>query len=80
MAAVRRGPQDGSRMGCLLLRAGIAVTYSPQSPRRTQRLFWVVIHPNHLCALGGLGGEYFPRPPIDAPPCVFTVVTRVGVP
>ena len=36
--------------------------YSPQSPRRTQRLFWVVIHPNHLCALGGLGGEYFPRP------------------
>ncbi len=32
------------------------------SPQRPQRLFWVVIHPNHLCALGGLGGEYFPRP------------------
>jgi hypothetical protein len=46
----------------LLLWAGIAVTYSPQSPRRTQRLFWVVIHPKHLCALGGLGGEYFSRP------------------
>ncbi len=48
----------------------------PMSTRRSQRsciihrrarrarrgLFWKVIHPNHLCALGGLGGDYFARP------------------
>ena len=25
-------------------------------------LFWRVIHPNLLCALGGLCGDYFPQP------------------
>ncbi len=49
---------NGTRRLRLVLRAGIGVTYSPQSPQRTQRLFWVVIHPNHLCALGGLCGEH----------------------
>ena len=47
---------------------------SPQSPQRTQRLFWVVIHPNHLCALGGLCGEYFPCPPYPPPPLVAASV------
>ena len=33
--------------------------YLPQSAPRTQSFLWGSI-PNHLCALGGLCGEYFP--------------------
>ncbi len=36
------------------LRLAEVVHYSPQ---RTLRLFSGVMHPNHLCALGGLCGE-----------------------
>ncbi len=37
------------------------------SPQRTLRLFSGVIHPNHLCALGGLCGDYFPPPRAVSP-------------
>ena len=37
-----------------------------QRARRARRgLFWKVIHPNRLCALGGLGGDYFARLVVD---------------